>query len=129
MKLARNLTVALIAGIFLVLALSAYVRIRREAGLFEANIRRDDHAMARALMAGVIEVWGNEGEARALHLVDEANEQESEVDIRWVWLDGRGGPDHAPRLSPAALEPVLAGKEVVQGIRWQGAEQLVTCMP
>jgi signal transduction histidine kinase len=129
MKLARNLTIALIAGIFMVLALSAYVRIRREAGLFEANIRRDDHAMGRALMAGVLEVWGNEGEARALHLVDEANEQEGAVDIRWVWLDGQGGPDHAPRLSAAALAPVRAGHEVVQAIVSQGAEQLVTCMP
>src|SRR3954465_633561 len=98
MKLARNVTIALVLGVFLVLALSAYMRVRADAGLFESAIRRDDHTMGRALAAAVLEVWRTEGEARAIHLVDEANERESQVDIRWVWLDAPRGDRFGPRL-------------------------------
>src|SRR6185503_9590464 len=113
MKLARNLTVAVVFGVFIVLAVAAYVRVRREAGLFEADIRRDDRAIGRALAVAVQEVWRTEGEARAIHLVDEASERESQVDIRWVWLDAGDGDEHRPRLSLQQLEPVLQGQEIV----------------
>ncbi|APR86412.1 sensor histidine kinase [Minicystis rosea] len=129
MKLARKLTFALVLGVFVVLALSAYVRVRREAGIFEADIRRDNHTMGRALSAAVLEVWRTEGEARALHIVSEANERESQVDIRWVWLDAPDGDAFAPRLPRANVGPIREGREVVQKTPREGVSWMVTCLP
>jgi len=36
-------------------------------------------------------MWETAGEAPALALVKEANERETQVDIRWVWLDAAQG--------------------------------------
>jgi signal transduction histidine kinase len=129
MRLARNLTFSLVLGISIVLAVSAYFRIHREAGLFESDIRRDNHPMGRALAAAVVEVWRTEGEARALRLVADANERESQIDIRWIWL-GEGVSDpHRPRLPSSLLGPSAHGAEVAEKIPWDGGEYLVTCIP
>lgn len=129
MKLARKLTLALILGVFAVLASSGYVWLRRETSLFENDVRRDDHTMGRALSAAVLGVWRTEGEARALRIVDEANERESQVDIRWVWLDAPEGSRHEPMLPPEALAPLRRGGEVVRKIQRQGVDRLVTTLP
>ncbi|WP_433930439.1 sensor histidine kinase [Sorangium cellulosum] len=109
MKLARKLTLALVFGVFLVLALSAYAQIRRDAMVFENDVQRDHHTMGRALAAAVMEVWRSEGAARALRLVEDANEREQQVNIRWVWLDGQADEPHRPRLAPELLVPVIRG--------------------
>ncbi|AUX42057.1 uncharacterized protein SOCE26_034820 [Sorangium cellulosum] len=129
MKLARKLTLALMFGVFLVLALSAYVQIRREANVFENDVQRDHQAMGRALAAAVTEVWRSEGQARALRLVEDANERERQVDIRWTWLDGQAGEAHRPRLAPELLLPVAKGQAVVHRIPKEDADILVTCAP
>lgn len=129
MKLARKLTLALILGVLLVLASSAYFRARREAGRFEKDVRRNSHTMARALATAVVEVWRTDGEARALRLVTDANERESQIDIRWVWLDGEHRDAHTPRLSPDDLAPARAGKEVVKKVLRDKTWWIVTCVP
>ncbi|XXX75524.1 HAMP domain-containing sensor histidine kinase [Sorangium sp. So ce134] len=129
MKLARKLTLALVFGVFLVLALSAYVQIRREARIFENDVQRDHHAMGRALAAAVTGVWRSEGPARALRLVEDANERERQVDIRWVWLDEQADEAHRPRLAPELLVAVSQGQAVVHRIPREGADVLVTCVP
>ncbi|WP_434043618.1 MULTISPECIES: sensor histidine kinase [Sorangium] len=129
MKLARKLTLALVFGVFLVLALSAYAQIRREARIFENDVQRDHHTMARALAAAVMEVWRSEGTARALRLVEDANEREQQANIRWVWLDGQADEPHRPRLAPELLAPVAEGRAVVRRIPQKDADLLVTCVP
>ncbi|WP_437588618.1 ATP-binding protein [Sorangium sp. So ce1000] len=130
MKLARKLTLALVFGVFLVLALSAYVQIRREARTFENDVQRDHHAMGRALAAAITGVWRSEGPARALRLVEDANERERQVDIRWLWLDEQADEAHRPRLAPDLLVAVSRGQAVVQRIpREDDADVLVTCLP
>ncbi|WP_437286861.1 sensor histidine kinase [Sorangium sp. So ce406] len=129
MKLARKLTLALVFGVFLVLALSAYVQIRRDAMVFENDVQRDHHTMGRALAAAVTEVWRSEGAARALRLVEDANEREQQVNIRWVWLDGQTDEPHRPRLAPELLVPVAGGQAVVRRIPQKDADLLVTCVP
>ncbi|WP_437778308.1 sensor histidine kinase [Sorangium sp. So ce1097] len=129
MKLARKLTLALVFGVFLVLALSAYAQIRRDARIFENDVQRDHHTMARALATAVTEVWRSEGSERALRLVRDANEREQQVTIRWVWLDGQADEVHRPRLAPERLAPVAEGQAVVHRIPQGNADLLVTCVP
>ncbi|WP_437732779.1 sensor histidine kinase [Sorangium sp. So ce1335] len=129
MKLARKLTLALVLGVFLVLALSAYAQIRREARIFENDVQRDHHTMARALASAVVQVWRSEGPARALRLVEDANEREQQVNIRWVWLDGQADEAHRPRLAPEQLAAVTTGQAVVHRIPQRDADLLVTSVP
>jgi two-component system, NtrC family, sensor kinase len=129
MKLARKLTLALVFGVFLVLALSAYVQIRREAKTFENDVQRDHHAMGRALAAAITGVWRTEGPARALRLVEDANERERQVDLRWVWLDEQADDAHRPQLAPELLVPVSRGQSVVHRLPREDADVLVTCVP
>lgn len=112
MRVARKLTLALVLSIFCVLVINAYTRLRRELLLYEADAQRDHQLLARGLGAAIVEVWVEEGEARALRLVERANERESSVLIRWVWFDG-GDRAHEPAAPTDQLAPVRAGERVV----------------
>lgn len=127
MKLARKLALALIVGVTLVLVANAYLRVQREIGLFESDMRRDDRMMARALRAAVSEVWRSEGEAAALRVVEVANAHESSVTIRWV-LAG-SPPDHPLRAKAdgAATSAAAQDETVEERLATEdGREELVT---
>lgn len=129
-KLARKLTVALVLGIFAVLAVQSFSRVRRETGLFEIDMRRDGHTMGRVLKTAAVEVWRTDSEAHAKRLIAEVNESESHVTIRWVSLDAPAGDPAAPRIGRDGLAPVALGREVVSKARDQdGTEHLVTYVP
>ncbi|HXV60477.1 MAG TPA: HAMP domain-containing sensor histidine kinase [Vicinamibacteria bacterium] len=100
MKLARKLTLALIFGILIVLAGNSAIRVRREIALFENDSRRDSLLIGRMLAGSVARIWPTVGWQQALELVEDANQRESTVRIRWIWLDvppGQpGGPDVPP---------------------------------
>lgn len=132
MKLARKLAFALFLGVFAVLALHAYVRVRREFSLFENDIRRDSHVYGRALAAAVAEVYHVDGKARAVEIVARANQREGHVRIRWVTVDAAIGSSDAPALAPAELSAVIRGDEYVRKIPQLDdvqEEHLVTYVP
>ncbi len=129
MKLARKLAVMLLFGISLVLVANAFFRLRREVGLLEGDMKRDQHTMMRALSAAVAEVWQSDGQERAMRLVEEVNERESAFFIRWVWLDAAPGDPHAPSIPPDLTQAVRSGKEVTHRVVTPQGELLVTCSP
>ena len=112
MKLARKLVVAFLLVVFGVFAVYAAIRVDREISLFETDMQRDAKLLGRALSAAMVEVWKADGEASALRIVEFADAQSKEVQIRWVWLDGAPVGDPA-KLSPDDLAQVRAGHEVV----------------
>lgn len=130
MKLARKLTVALVLGIFAVLAVHSYSRVSRETGLFESDMRRDGHTIGRVLGTAATTVWGTDGEAHAKQLIAQVNESESNVTIRWVSLAAPDGDPSAPRMDRASLAPVAQGREVSGKARdADGTEHLITYVP
>ena len=130
MKLARKLTIALVLGIFAVLSIQAFARVRRETGLFEGDMRRDGRTMGRVLRTAAAEVWTTVSEVHAKRLVAQVNESESNVTIRWVSLDAAPGARDAPRLEASALGPLAEGRELVGKARdADGTEHLVTYSP
>jgi signal transduction histidine kinase len=130
MKLARKLTLALVAGVLAVLSLQAYFRVLREVAFFERDIAHDNRLIGRAVGAAAARVWATSGPVAALQLVDEANERESQVLIRFVWLDVPRSDPHAPLFTPAELAAVRAGGELVRhGPGPDGSEHLVTYVP
>jgi two-component system NtrC family sensor kinase len=109
MKLARRLSFAISVGICLVLGINAWVRIDQERHDYRADAQLDHAAFGRGLAAAVEFVWSREGQTVALEAVDQFNQRESHLTIRWVWAQPRPGEEpHAPR--DQALVPRPRGK-------------------
>jgi len=128
MNVARKFTLALVVGILLVHTGSGMVRVRREMNLFHRDIARDSKVLGRALAHSIERVWATNGERDAMSLLDHANDRESDVSIRWVWLDTPRQTEDDPLLSPAEVDVLLAGTPVVTR-RDLDVETLYTYVP
>jgi signal transduction histidine kinase len=84
MKLVQKLTLALILGISVVLAVNGYFRVRREVALFQSDRVRDHELVGLALGAAFTALWRAEGEHRARAMLDQASAREDKISIRWV---------------------------------------------
>ncbi len=103
MKLVWKLTTGLIGATVLVLAFNAYLRVRRETALLQAD-RVHNHALVgRALGAAVSAVWRSDGKTGARRIVEGANEHEGVVRIRWVDASDASAQAHADASALAAL--------------------------
>src|SRR6266545_4008005 len=122
MRLARKLTVSLVAGVFVVLGVHAFFTVRSEVSYWERSMQRDAHLTGHALSIALAEIWRREGEVRALQMIEEANEEDSHVHIRWVWLKAPDGDPYAPRAPRALLEPVTLGREITTRDRTSDGE-------
>jgi two-component system NtrC family sensor kinase len=111
LRIAAKLTLVLVFAVLIVLVVNAVTRVRREGALFEHDMQRDHHLMGRGLGVAVAQIWEDEGEERALRLVERANERESAVLIRWVWLDASGTDPYAPAAPEDVLLTVRDGAE------------------
>ena len=96
MKLARKLILALVVGIFVVMACNAYLRVRSQVQFFKVDSERDLRAAARALASGVEAVWRYDGEERAQRFVKDVNLLREEIDLRWVWSRTSASPRSRP---------------------------------
>lgn len=119
MRLTTKFLLALVAGNLLIVAVSVMVEIRREAALFDSEMREDNLALGHAVAIAALRVWRAEGESAALALVKEEAERQARLRLRWVWLDaaeGLGGP----RIPRGQLEPLFRGESLAVPLR--GAE-------
>ena len=112
MKLARKLILALVVGIFAVMAFNAYLRLRSQEQFFKADSERDLRAAARALATGIEAVWRDDGARRAQRFVKDVNLLREEIDLRLLWIDELLADDAALGLSAAELATLSAGREV-----------------
>jgi two-component system NtrC family sensor kinase len=128
MRVSNKLTLTLIAGILLVHAGSAWTRVRREVELFHDDVARDSKVLGRALAHAVGKTWLTGGERAAIVLIEHATERESDLDIRWVWLDAPPGTAQAPMASLADLAPLRRGEAVSLRIGMAGSA-LYTYVP
>ncbi len=127
MRLTWKLTLAIALGIVLVLTLSAWLRIRADAGAYHRDTLRDHYVVGRGLATAVELLWSREGEERGLELVRLVNDRENRIGIRWVWPDERSG-EHAPRFAAGLPRPgeAVHSSEVTEG---EAAPYIVTYVP
>lgn len=128
MKVARKFTLAVIAAILVVLSTSVVVRVNREQTAFEQDVARDSRVLGRALGHAVERTWQTRGEEEALELIRYATEQESHLDMRWIWLDTPRGNPHEATVSSDLLEPLRHGEPVVLSPN-EGRGPMYTYMP
>jgi len=129
MKLARKLILALVVGIFAVMACNAYLRLRSQERFFKTDSERDLRAAARALASGVEAVWRDDGARRAQRFVKDVNLLREEIDLRWLWLEGDGPAELAPWLSPEQVTILRVGTEVTVLRRVDGEWRRVMYWP
>jgi signal transduction histidine kinase len=113
MKLVRKLTLILLLVIFAILGVDTWLGLRAYRDWQEADTRRDQRVLGRALGAAVASAWADHGEQAALALIGAANERESHTEVRWVVLDDRTSGRYAPRVEREVLEPLRHGRQVV----------------
>lgn len=112
MRFARKLAYALWLGICIIYGINGTERYRREANLFETDIRRDHEIMGRGIAGAIGELWQDEGKTRAIDIVGRTNAREADITIRWVDLASRTDPAHAPTAPDELLAAVSAGNVV-----------------
>jgi two-component system, NtrC family, sensor kinase len=111
MRLARKFALLLSCAILAVLSVDALIDVRREIALFNAEVRRDNHALGRAVAAAAAVGWTVGGEEETRKVIRAATEGE-EVVTRFVWLDAPAGDRDAPALPRAQLEVLDREREV-----------------
>lgn len=84
MKLSLKLAAGLMVVMTLVLTAYGVMRVRREAALFELDMKRDHRHVGRTLSLVVGELWRTEGEGRAIALVRQVDRLKDHLDVRWV---------------------------------------------
>lgn len=84
MKLALRVTMAVIAGVVIVLGGFGYLRVRREIAMFDADMRKDHALIGSTLAVQVSETWLLDGPERAMAVVALADSNREGVHIGWV---------------------------------------------
>ena len=104
MRLAWKQTLTLLVCIVIIVGAHAWLRVQGVSENFAKDRQRDHHALGRGLGSAIAEVWRTDGEARAVNLVERANEKEGQVRIRWVEPDAGPASARRPLAPPEALE-------------------------
>ncbi len=110
MRLARRLTLALLLGIAVVMAVSASLQVSRERELFASDTAADELEIARAVRAAVGFIASSDGVERAEALVRAVDAAERRTRLRWIALD-ETRPE-AAHLDADAVAALRAGREV-----------------
>ena len=110
MRLARRLTLALLLGIAVVMAVSASLQVARERELFASDTAADELEIARAVRAAVGFIASSDGVERAEALVRAVDAAERRTRLRWIALD-ETRPE-AAHLAADAVAALRAGREV-----------------
>src|SRR5438046_6522632 len=87
MKLARKLTLALVVGVLVIMAGYAWLQIRREVVIFDAELWKNEK-FGHGAAAAIAEIWATEGEAKARQMLETIDRYgPGVIRLRWLWLD------------------------------------------
>lgn len=112
MRLLIKITSAVLLGIVTLLIIDGIISVRREVALFDDDMARDGLLLGRTMKELIATTWEHDGMEEALELIREANKDEHEVEIRWVWLDATQNDPFAPRFSCDELLRLSQEKEL-----------------
>ena len=110
MRLARKLTIVLIAGIVIVMACYAYFQLRQEVALTSADLQRAQR-IALAWLGTIEAVWEHEGPQRALELTARAMQRAGDIALHILPLDA-GSPAGSERFSTDERRTLAGGQAV-----------------
>lgn len=111
MKLTAKLMLYLVVPLAGVLAVDAYLSVRRQIALFEEDQEEYARRLGHDMREMITNVWRSKGPEHALQMVRDVDQEDRRMSIRWVWLDA-AGDTQGPLAAAADLAPVLRGKEL-----------------
>lgn len=112
MKLSTKIMSFVSLGIIALLAIDGYLSAHREIKLFDNDMEHDALLLGHAMKTLVADAWQTKGQDLTLKLIKEANKNEHQLQLRWVWLDAPPGDLYAPRVSREKLKPVVRGQAI-----------------
>ncbi|MDH3716841.1 MAG: HAMP domain-containing histidine kinase [Planctomycetota bacterium] len=127
MKLAAKFTTLLLLGVVILIAVDGYLSVQREIEFFEQDMRRDARQLCDGVQDMLADVWKAGGQQRAMQLIEESNQDNRIMRMRWVWLDESPVDLYRPRVTANDLltvrrEEIVSLKHVDQ----TGTERLLT---
>jgi two-component system, NtrC family, sensor kinase len=125
-RLARKITLALTLLAVLVLTAQSAAEALRDWERVPTEMRQDHLLLGRTLAGSLRKAWELEGEEEALALLDRANRYQSQVALRWVWVDGPLAPD---ALDGWVLNELRHGRPASQEVGSGSGEMLATYVP
>ncbi|MGD0678230.1 MAG: HAMP domain-containing sensor histidine kinase [Polyangiaceae bacterium] len=115
MKIVPKLTVALVAGTCVILAVNGALRVERERTSFEADRLRDHELIGRSLGTAVAAVWKLDGEQAALRTVDAVSRRFTSMRVRWVPVDVWGLALAMPLATSGSTPPGEPWTRLIEG--------------
>ncbi|MEJ2721265.1 MAG: ATP-binding protein [bacterium] len=120
MRLLIKITSIVLLGILILLVFDAFVSVHREVVLFDDDMANDGLLLGRTMKELISTTWQTSGADRALQLIRDVNQEEQQIEIRWVWLDAPPGDPYAPKIPKderqrLAEEQELSHKHAVPG--------------
>jgi len=129
-RLALKFALSFVIVTILVWGTASYVRIKREIGLFEHDIRRDHQSIGLDLAAAVADIWHLGGEQAARTFIHQANESRGNIWIRLVSLDSTlAAPAEYPQVVATAVTDTASGSICYVLPDSSGHDRLYTIVP
>ncbi|MBN1559035.1 HAMP domain-containing protein [candidate division KSB1 bacterium] len=114
----------------LLLIVDTTYSVRREIELFDHDMQHDAKLLGDALRRLIMNVWENSSELEAIQVIDNLNETQSNIKVRWIWFDDL---KNDPFISPASrqfLMSILSRQETTfLNIKHQDGHYLHTFVP
>jgi two-component system, NtrC family, sensor kinase len=106
MKLTTKIVSLWMAGTLIVVAAGTFFAIRHDARLLQDDLRSEAGEIGQTLAPLIQDAWRTSGEQRALQLIADANQNNRQLNVRWVWLDEKTAAGVTPALSQSDLQAV-----------------------
>jgi signal transduction histidine kinase len=130
MHLAKRIYLYLGCIFIVAMLIFGIISYQREAQELEIDTVHDIVTLGRGFASAVASVWQRDGEARALKIIREANNEKSRIRVRWVWLDNTSIPRYCPTISARRLRELGNRPFLVRhGCRIDGEDALFAYFP
>jgi len=113
MKLTAKIVSLWMAGTLIVVGLGTFFAIRHDMRLLQDDMRADAVEIGRTLAPLIQDAWRTSGEKRALQLLADADRENHQVDVRWVWLEGASDGAQEATLSADDRQAIHNGGTVI----------------
>ncbi|MFY1828120.1 sensor histidine kinase [Myxococcus fulvus] len=111
MRLARKFTLALVLLAVAVIAALQVIQVRRELERSALDMQHDHRLLGHTLAGTIGKAWQLAGEREALNLLNQSNNYQEQVHLRWVWLDGGPGTPSLAGFPPRLMATLRQGKD------------------
>jgi signal transduction histidine kinase len=117
MRLTAKIVTVFVLMSVIVTGVNGFLRIRREANLFESDMIQDVERFALLMEQWVTTELNKNGWESVQRLIRELDSQDQYSQIRWVWLDVTPPNTYAPQISTSQLRKLGVNVKKVVSIK------------